>query len=258
MTYWPTWVVGLLLILVLPTLAVVAQLGIRRTWPSLVEGEHNDVAGFIIAVVGVIYAVLLAFVVIASWESYVSAEAVVGKEASALRSIYRESTAFPLESREQLEDDVRRYATAVIEQEWPAMADGHAGDPAVARVLDEMTVHLASLPATTPTQQAFVAAEVERLNDMVSARSERLDFVGQGVSNVLWIALFLGAVVTIGFAMIFGLRNTALQVVMTASLAVTIGVLLFVVVVMDLPFGGGVTVEPGPIGRVLTDFGGPG
>jgi hypothetical protein len=257
MTYWSAWVVGLLLIVVLPTLAVVVQLGIRRTWPSLAEGEHNDVAGFIIAVVGVIYAVLLAFVVIVSWEKFVSAEGVVGEEASALRSIYRESTAFPLELREQLNDDVRRYATAVIEQEWPAMADGHAGDPAVARVLDEMMVHLASLPATTPTQQEFVGAEVERLNDLVSARSQRLDFVDQGVSSVLWIALVVGAFVTVGFAMLFGLRSAALHIVMTASLAVTIGVLLFVAVVMDRPFGGGVTVEPRPLERVLTDFGGP-
>ena len=181
MTYWPAWVVGLLLILVLPTVAVVAQLGIRRAWPSLAKGEHNDVAGFIIAVVGVIYAVLLAFVVIVSWEKFVSAEGVVGEEASALRSIYRESTAFPLESREQLHDDVRRYATAVIEQEWPAMADGHSGDPAVARVLDEMYwCTWPSLPATTPTQQEFVGAEVERLHDLVSTRSQRLDFVDQG------------------------------------------------------------------------------
>jgi hypothetical protein len=257
MTYWSAWVVGLLLILVLPTVAVLAQLGIRRAWPSLAKGEQNDVAGFIIAVVGVIYAVLLAFVVIVSWEKLTSAEAIIGEEASALRSIYRESTAFPLEVRGQLNDDVRRYATAVIEQEWPAMADGHAGDPAVARVLDEMMVHLASLPATTPTQQEFVGAEVERFNGLVGARSQRLDFVDQGVAGVLWIALAVGGAVTIGFAMIFGLRSAALHVLMTASLAMTIGVLLFVAVVMDRPFGGGVTVEPRPLERVLTDFGGP-
>src|ERR671921_843451 len=183
MTYWSAWAVGLLLIVVLPAVAVVVQLGIRRRWPSLATGEHNDVAGFIIAVVGVIYAVLLAFVVIVSWEKLTSAEGIIGEEASALRSIYRESTAFPLELREQLNDDVRVYATAVIEQEWPAMADGHAGDPTVAHVLDEMMVHLTSLPATTPTQQEFVGAEAERFNDLVSARSQRLDYVDQGVSD---------------------------------------------------------------------------
>ena len=137
------------------------------------------------------------------------------------------------------------------------MADGHSDDPAVARVLDEMMVHLASLPATTPTQEEFVGAEAERFSDLVKARSQRLDFVDQGVSSVLWIALVVGAVVTIGFAMIFGLRSAALHVVMTGSLAVTIGVLLFVAVVMDRPFGGGVTVEPRPLERVLHDFGGP-
>ena len=257
MTYWSAWAVGLLLILVLPALAVLAQIGIRRAWPRLAEGEHNDVAGFIIAVVGVIYAVLLAFVVIVSWEKLNSAESVVGEEASALRSIYRESVAFPPAARAQLSDDVSRYADAVIKQEWPAMAEGHAGHPAVAQALDEMALHLAALPAATPTQQEFVGAEAGRFNDLVGARSERLDYVDQGVSGVLWLALVVGAVVTIGFATIFGLRSAALHIVITGSLAATIGVLLFVAVVIDRPFGGGVTVERRPLERVLTDFGGP-
>jgi hypothetical protein len=37
----------------------------------------------------VLYAVLLAFVVIVSWESFSQAESTVGQEASGLRSIYR-------------------------------------------------------------------------------------------------------------------------------------------------------------------------
>jgi Protein of unknown function (DUF4239) len=257
MTYWSAWTVGFLLVLVFPAVAVLAQIGIRRAWPRLAEGEHNEVAGFIIAVVGVIYAVLLAFVVIVSWEKFNSAESVVGEEASALRSIYRESVAFPPETRTQLDDDVGRYADAVIKQEWPAMAEGQAGHPAVAQVLDEMALHLAALPATTPTQQEFVGAEAARFNDLVSSRSQRLDYVDQGVSGMLWLALIVGAVVTIGFATIFGLRSAALHIVITGSLAVTIGVLLFVAVVIDRPFGGGATVEPRPLERVVTDFGGP-
>ena len=42
-----------------------------------------------------LYAVLLAFVVIVTWENFSDAERVVGQEASALRSLYRESGAFP-------------------------------------------------------------------------------------------------------------------------------------------------------------------
>ena len=254
MTILPTWLLALLLIIVLPGAAVLGQLGIQRVWPKLAEGEHNDVAGFIIAVVGVIYAVLLAFVVIISWENFSNAEGIVGQEASALRTIYRESSAFPQDVRDQLHDDVRRYAAAAVEREWPAMAEGRAGDAAVAQVLDEMSQHLTQLPATTPTQQEYVGAEAARFNDLVTARSQRLDYAEQGVPAVLWIALVVGAIVTIGFATIFGLSSVRLHIVITASLAAVIGVLLFVSIAIDHPFRGDVAVSPLPLERVLTDF----
>jgi hypothetical protein len=257
MTALPAWVVGVLLVVVMPGAAVLAQIGIQRLWPHLSEGEHNDVAGFVIAVVGVIYAVLLAFVVIVSWENFSAAERVVGQEASALRSIYRESSAFPPEVREQIHSDVRNYADAAVEREWPAMADGQAGDPAVVQALDQMSRDLTALPATTPTQQEYVGAEATRFNDLVTARSNRLDYVEQGVPAVLWIALIVGAIVTIGFATIFGLRSATLHIVITASLAAVIGVLLFVAVAIDHPFAGDVAVEPYPLERVLSDFNAP-
>ena len=61
-----SWLVGFLLVVVLPGVVLLIQWGIRRRWPALAEGDHNEVVGFIIAVVGVIYAVLLAFVVLGS------------------------------------------------------------------------------------------------------------------------------------------------------------------------------------------------
>ena len=254
MTALPIGLTGVLFVVVLPALAIVVQLLIRRSWPVLADGEHNDVAGFIIAVVGVIYAVLLAFVVIVSWEDFSEAESTVGQEASALRSIYRESQAFPPDAREHIRADVLRYASTAIDVEWPAMAEGKPGSPEVYRVLDDMSQSLAQLPANTPVQQAYLGAEADRFNQLVGFRSERLDYVEKGVPNVLWIALGVGAVVTIGFAMIFGLRSTMLHVIMTASLSAVIGVLLFVSIAIDHPFDGDVSVDPAPLERVISDF----
>ena len=52
----PTWLIGVLLVVVLPALVLLLQWGIRSRWPALAVGEHNDVVGFVIAVVGVTYA----------------------------------------------------------------------------------------------------------------------------------------------------------------------------------------------------------
>ncbi|MGY1727439.1 DUF4239 domain-containing protein [Geodermatophilus sp. SYSU D01062] len=253
----PGWLVFIGLVVVFPALVLLVQVGIRRRWPALARGEHNDVVGFIIAVVGVIYAVLLAFVVIVAWESFTRAEEVVGQEASALRTLYRDSVGLPAESQAEMRGLVLQYATEVVEDSWPAMADGQPGDPEAGDVLQEMADVLAATPVTTPGQQEFVGAEVDRLNELVSLRSQRLDFVESGIPASLWIALVVGALVTVGFALLFGLERTALHLVMVGSLAVLIGVLLFVAVGFNFPFAGDVAVHPTAFERVLDDFGSP-
>ncbi|RBY82467.1 hypothetical protein DQ238_04015 [Geodermatophilus sp. TF02-6] len=250
----PTWLIGVLLVLVFPALVLLCQWGIRRRWPAMARGEHNDVVGFIIAVVGVIYAVLLAFVVIVAWENFDEAEGIVGQEASALRSIYRESAAFPPETRDRLHDLVVEYSETVIDDEWPAMAREEPGDPGVGEVLDRMAETIATVPATTPAEAEFVGAEAERLSQLVSFRSQRIDYADRGIPGVLWIALIVGGIVTIGFALLFGLQRAVLHSLMVGSLAALVGVLLFVAVVINYPFAGDVAVQPEPLDRVLSDF----
>src|SRR3712207_5155460 len=61
---------------------------VQRLVPATIRKEHNEVAGFIYAVLGVIYAVLLALVVIAVWEEYGRARVTVEGEANALAEIF--------------------------------------------------------------------------------------------------------------------------------------------------------------------------
>ena len=64
--------------------AVVGLLVVQRLVPSERREEHNDVAGFIYAVLGVAYAVLLAFVVTAVWQDYEMAQTNAESEAHEL------------------------------------------------------------------------------------------------------------------------------------------------------------------------------
>src|SRR3712207_8149226 len=57
--------------------AVVGLVLVQRLVPATIREEHNDVAGFIYAALGVIYAVLLALVVIAVWEEFGRARVMV-------------------------------------------------------------------------------------------------------------------------------------------------------------------------------------
>jgi hypothetical protein len=59
---------GALVVCVASLVAVGGLELVRRLVPTETRQKHNDVAGFIYAALGVIYAVLLALVVIAAWE----------------------------------------------------------------------------------------------------------------------------------------------------------------------------------------------
>ena len=80
---------GLLVVAVFVLIAVVGLTLVQRIVPSHLRQQHNDVAGFIYAVLGVIYAVLIALVVIAVWEDYAAARDTVEREASELDDVFR-------------------------------------------------------------------------------------------------------------------------------------------------------------------------
>ena len=95
----------------------------RLVSPGLRQ-EHNDVAGFIYAVLGVAYAVLLAFVVIAVWEQYQAARDTTDREANELAEIYWLAYQLPESEGRQVQELAQSYARVVVEEEWPLMEDG--------------------------------------------------------------------------------------------------------------------------------------
>jgi hypothetical protein len=68
-----TVVFGILVVYLAVAVSIAGLLSVRRRTSLSVPQEHNDVAGFIYAVLGIAYAVLLAFLVIAVWERFEAA-----------------------------------------------------------------------------------------------------------------------------------------------------------------------------------------
>lgn len=62
-------VLGSLLVVAISLLMAGALVGVQKVVPANRREPHNEVVGFVYAVVGVIYAVILAMVVIAVWTS---------------------------------------------------------------------------------------------------------------------------------------------------------------------------------------------
>ena len=237
------WFWTILLLGGLPAVAVGGALLVRRAVGPEVLSRHNDVAGFIYAVIGVVYAVLLGFTAIIVWEQFRHAQHGVEREANALADLYRNAQVFPPDVRKQVEVQLRAYARIVVEKEWPAMAEGKSS-PEAWETYNQLWRTYHDFKPQDDHQRAWYAESLRRLNELGDHRRDRLLNIRSGVPGIIWIVLLGAGVVTIGFSFLFGTQNARAQGLMTAGLAVTIGVVLLSILALEDPFAGITRIEP--------------
>jgi uncharacterized membrane protein YraQ (UPF0718 family) len=234
-------------------IAVTGLTVVQRLVPTEVRQDHNDVAGFIYAVLGVIYAVLIALVVIAVWEDFAEARDTAEREASELADVFRLAHQVPQPEGRQLQELARSYGQVVVDEEWALMAQGRSS-PRAWDLLDEMSLSLSNAEVRTSAQQAVYAEALNRIDELADARNARLVEAGEGIPTVLWGVLAVGGIMVVGFTYLFGLDNTLAHTLMVAALALVISLILFSIGLLEYPFSGDVRVGPEAFELVLERF----
>lgn len=224
---------------------------VRNIAPRESRRKHNDLAGFILAVVGVIYAVLLAFVAVGVWERFDQAEIGVSNEAAAIQIVYRDAASFP--QHVALRGALRGYVEQVIEREWPAME--HGGMSRAAERSGYRTDGLIrGLTVKTASQSNIQARMLDAFDRALMDRDVRLSIRATGIHPLMWFVLVVGGVITVGFTYLFGFEEIRLEIAMTGTLSLLIGLVLFLTLALDFPFRGGITVTPDAFVRALESF----
>jgi hypothetical protein len=253
-----SWIVNL------PTvLAVGAVIGISTAWsllglalfqalvPHAVRRAHNEVAGFTIAVVGVIYAVLLAFIAVAVWEDFGRADELVQSEANLVGNLYRDTVGLPDPAATELRHDLFVYAETVVQDEWPALAEGRVDDAAGWQLLDTFHLSLVQLRLSDAGANVIAAEMIRELNALYDARRGRFHAARQGLPPILWWNLIAGAGFTIVFSYLFGVPNFRMHACMVAMLSASIALVLSLIILLDNPFRGQNHVSAAPFERLV-------
>ena len=228
---------SLLLVIVAPALAVGGALLVRRAIGPEVLARHNEVAGFIYAVIGVVYAVLLGFTAIIVWESFREAQRGVELEANSVVDLYRNAQVFPADVRGQIETELRDYARLVIEDEWPQMVAGKSS-PQAWGAYEQLWRTYHEFKPQDDHQSIWYVESVRRLTLLGEQRRSRLLALNSRVPNIMWVVLLGTGALTVGFSFLFGTANARAHGLITAVLALTICLVLLSIVALEQPFAG--------------------
>jgi hypothetical protein len=225
----------------------------RRLLPDDPARPHQDAAGAIFSMVGVLHAVVLAFVVIVVWEAdgLVRDESQV--EANAVSRIYFTARSLPEPQGPQLMSLARDYAGTVAREEWPMMAGGRTS-PTARRQVSELRVTAQQLRPTSPDQEILMASTLDAINDLVDARRERTSALTSPLSSPMWIGLVMSSVLTVGFMCLFNRAAYVLHLLMVGPVAVLLVFILWLIHDLSLPFAGASAVAPDAFNQVLQRF----
>ena len=248
----PVWLLIAAIVVIPTALAMGAQVLIHERVGVAKLARNNEIAGFKFATVGVIYAVLLAFTVIVVWEKFNDAQSAVANEAGATAALFHYTQGKDPEAM-AVRTALANYLKAAIENDWPAMAR-ETESPATEQALDSLYAATIALNRSGSRGTADMEEVFRQLDNVTAARRIRIHLATGLVPNVIWIVLFMGALLTVGFTLFFGSENLRAQVSMTGILSVLVTMGLVVIISIDHPFTGPVYIHPDPLALVLADY----
>jgi hypothetical protein len=204
---------------------------------------HNELTGFAIAVISVTYAVLLAFIAIATWESFSEAGQIVDSEADYVGSIYRDTQGLPPRMGQDIRIDTQQYITTVIDDEWPVQRGGRTPNQGWESLRKIHSAIVTMQPADLG--EAVIQAELLRtLNELYRARASRLSAVQGHIPEVIWWIIFFGGMLTTGYTYLFGFHDFRMHLILTGAVALSMALIVVLIIALDWPFRGNVSISP--------------
>ena len=209
----------------------------------------NDLVGYALSAFGVFYGLLLGLLAVATYQNNSEVSATVAREASSLAALYRDVSAYPEPVRSELQGRLRDYTRYVVDKAWPLQRKGEVPLEGV-RMMDEFQTALTKFEPTTKGQEIVHAETFRQYNDMIQLRRQRLQSIGTGIPGVMWFVVAVGAVVNTLIILCFRVRLDV-HLIGGGVLSFFVGMLIFLIVVMDHPFLGGFGVGPEPFELVF-------
>ncbi len=254
MMFWiydyPSWVISAAFCVVFVAVTWSGIFLSRATFHSWIHRDKrtNDMVGLALESFFVLFGLLLGLVAVATYQNYSSVSEIVDKEADSIAALYRDFSGYPQPARGHLQDSLREYARATIEDGWPRQRMGIVPTGGSDRITSLFQLMVAFEPAKK-SEEIGHAEALREFNELIEHRRSRLANVTTGLPAVLWWVVAFGALLNI---VLIWMQDMDIHVhlILGGILASILGAVIFLIAALDNPFRGIVSVGPDAIALV--------
>lgn len=248
------WLLGAVVVCGAAILAGGLALVQQRFSPPQTREPYNEVAGSVFEIVSVLYAIVLAFVLIAVWEQMTEAQRTSYAESAAVVEVYWDAQNLPDAQRVAIQDLCVQYADQVVNVEWEQMRAQTEVSPDGWALADGIRAQWSSWDAQGDVENAVKDDGRDQIRVLYDARAERLATAGDGLSGVMWLVLIAGALLVMGVLFLFGIPGRAAHLAIVTAAASMIALLLFSVYELEYPYSRAMAIGPEAMMLALERF----
>ena len=241
----PTWLVGLVVVGVWTGLSLLGLWIFNKFSDPHDRHKDTETVGLTYAIVAVVYAVLIGFIVVNVFEASAKGDEIATTEANQLNNLKLDSVGLSAQESKLMCASVDKYTDQVIKVEWPSQQAGKLEESVFEpgwEELGQLSTQLAAYEPTTAGQGVTKGEMLHVMDTLVQARRNRIEAAGEHVPDVIWQILVLAGAVAVGYTYLFGAHSFKIHLAITGLIAATISLVFVLIIALDYPFRGEVAV----------------
>lgn len=245
----PSMLLLFILVVFFSTLSIAATWLFKKYVKFTAGRSHNEFVGYIFGSVGGLYGLLLGFVVFLVWDAFNGAQTNANREGSLAKGLYRDIKYYPDTVKTgPLMKAYMNYVHHVIDHEFKHMEQMQPFSKEDRREFNLVYKTMEAMDAGDPR----VAQMFHHLNELATYRALRQLDASSETPVTIWVPLILGALIVLLLASLIDLENMGLHLMVNALLGGFIGMIFYIIIILDHPLTGQIKIEPDEYNNILT------
>ncbi len=221
----------------------------EKFFSRLKEPLSDEVVGIYFNFIGVLFTLILAFVVVAAWEDYDNAMHSAENEAHKLLYMYEDAAELSPENKKIVQQKITEYLHSVINDEWEHMDENH-----IVKITENKFHELVILKKTlvAHNDDEVLKNIDDSLDELKTLRHARESFTDSHVPNLLWAVLLGGFSMCILLSFFINFKSIIWKMVMTSIVTFAMSVVMYLTYCLSNPYKGDMKITSEDYVKALT------
>lgn len=235
--YVPVWLMLIILVVLSIIISFTGFNIIHKYYDYTHLEKYHSVTSYLFNAYGLLYAVLIAFVVFINWSDFNNAQSQFYTESNRISNLFHIVQGFPDPQKSDLMKSIYDYVEVINKTEVPEMSNGNSSyehNPSYNKLWND----LLSLKEKNFESPLLYDKALDELNKISESRRFRYFYIGNKVPGLIWIVMLAGCVMSFSFSFFFGIKARFPYFFLAVAFTFINIIMLYLIFVLDHPYEG--------------------